>query len=254
MCKTCEFKVIDMRLIPLVMDEEQKTIELPKSLQELEGRNFHEDLLLRAYAHLAWTRRKYGTDCREYKNARAFLSALGKGFAEPFDRSLFPVETGDPYFELKTNALNAIEELSLEFGDRVSSVMWDALAHLATRSEPEEKKSILKEADSLPHHYGVIDTCLHAFGKVYSFSLHCQSTFYRHTKMVLIHNCDCDCSLLNLQPVSGSIIFKLTEEQRFEATQSLFTHMCAESELILNQKLPFEYTITKEAQELLGLQ
>lgn len=244
-----------MVLRPLDMSDVKQNIVLPKSFKKLEERGFHEDLLLRAYAHMGWSARTYeGVDDSKLGNARAFVSAMGKGFSKPFNRELFPVAVDDPFFKLKTNALNAIQELSDEFGDRVTAVMWDSLAHLATRSEPEEKKSILKEADTLPHHYGVVDTCLHAMGKVYSFSLHVQSTFFKHTGMVLIHNCDCDCSLLNLAPVDGVIKFKLGPQQIFEATQSLFTHLLAESELILNRKLPFEYTITKEAQELLGVE
>jgi hypothetical protein len=252
MCKDCELKFIEMVLNPLDLKTIKEKTQLPASFKELEKNDFYPDLLDRAYAHLVWINRR--GDDREISNAKAFISAIGKGFLNPFDRKRFEPKKGDNFFELKTKALNAISELSLEFGNRVSSVMWDALAHLATREEPETKKSILKEADKLPHHYGIVDTMLHAKGKVYSFSLHVQSVFFKHTGRVLIHNCDCDCSLLNLLEIDGEIRFVLSENGKFEATQSLFTHMCAESHLILDEKLPFEYTITKEAQELLGVQ
>jgi len=240
-----------MSLQPLELKGLKSKITLPRYWKELESKKFHPDLLDRAYAHTAWTERTANPIW--IGNAETFLSVLGKGYLKPFDRTLFPFSDDDPYYEMKKNALNALEELSLEFGDRVSSVMWNSLAHLATRSEPEEKKSILKEASTLPHHYGIVDTMLHAMGKVYTFSLRVQSVFFGHTGMILVHNCDCNCSLLNLKRVSGAVRFELNEEESFEATQSLFTHMCAESHLILNDKLPFEYTITKEAEELFGV-
>ena len=250
MCKTCEMKGISMTLFPLDTST-LKEMALPKAWEELIINNFHPDLLLRAQAHTAWTARRKNE--REIGNAKAFLSSLAKGFLDPFSRKQFEPKSGDPYFALKQKSLDAIDELSETFGNRVSSVMWNSLAHLATRSQPEEKKSILKEADLLPHHFGIVDTMLHAMGKVYTFSLYVQSVFSRHTGMILVHNCDCNCSLLNLEPCKGSVEFSLGKEQIFEATQSLFTHQCAESHLILNEKLPFEYTITQEAQELLGV-
>lgn len=242
--------------------ELKKTITLPDPWPELEKAGFHEDLVGRAYAHKAWTERAYGKDMGKGKegtpaqvlNARAFLASIAKGFKSKFDRKMFEKEGIGLSGPLRSRALDAFAELSDEFGDRVSSVMWESLAHLATRENPEVKKSILQEMDSLPHHYAIVDTMLHAFGKVYSFANHVQSVFFRHTGYVLIHNCDCNCSLVNLKKVNGSInILINSEEERFEATQSLSTHMLAESELILNRRLPFEYTITKDAQEVFGI-
>lgn len=253
MCKQCELEGISMALSPLDLSKMRKTVILPQSWHPLEAQDFHDDLIMRAYAHMAWTER---TGNKVWiGNARAFLSAMAKGFAEPFDRTAFDPKEGDPHFDLKRRGLDAAEELSNEFGNRVSSVVWDSFAHLATRSEPEVMKSILKEADTLPHHYAIVDAMLHATGKVYTFFLRVQSVFFRHTGMILVHNCDCGCSLLNLRPLQGSIQFELAgEKERFEATQSLFVHQCAESHLILNGRLPFEYTITTEAQELFGVE
>jgi hypothetical protein len=239
-----------MELCPLELDVLRKDITLPQSWKELEAQGFHADLVDRAYAHTAWIERSQNQIW--IGNARAFLSALGKGFLTPFDKSPFMPAQNDPYFELKKRAIASLQELADEFGNRVSSVVWDSLAHLATRTEPEQKKSILKEVDTLPHHYGIVDTMLHAIGKVYTFSLRVQSVFSAHTGMILVHNCDCNCSLLNLKAVDGGVRFSLGAEERIEATQSLFTHQCAESHLILDQKLPFEYTITKEAEILFG--
>lgn len=257
MCLQCELNSetgVSMVLRPLNLEQlSQDETLLPQKWKELVMNGFtHEDLTLRARAHMAWSNRT--GDATVIRNAKAFLSAMARGFLKPFDRTMFQPQQSDPYFVLKNNALNALDELSAFFGNRVSSVTWNALAHIATRDEPEEKKSILKEANKFPHHYGIIDTQLHAIGKVYTFSLHMQSVFFKHTGRILVHNCDCDCSLLNLQQIDGVVKFTLSEQQLFEATQSLFTHQLAESHLILDEKLPFEYTITKEAQEILGLE
>lgn len=252
MCLKCEKKGIKMPLRPLDLAIARTSVTLPDSWKQLEEAGFHPDIADRALAHLAWTER---TENQTWiGNARAFLASIGKGFATRFDRTGFEPQPNDPYHEMKRKALDAICELADEFGDRVPSVMWNSLAHLATRNEPEEKHSILKEAGTLPHHYGIVDTMLHAMGKVYTFALHVQSVFFRHTGMVLVHNCDCNCSLLNLRKSDGGITFHLNESERFEATESLMSHMCAESHLILNDMLPFEYTITGDARALLEVE
>ncbi len=232
-----------MTLSPLDLTNVKSRLQLPASWQKLEKRNFHDDILMRAYAHLAWVERTENPIW--IKNARAFLSAMAKGFSQPFDRRFFAPQPSDPHYKLKMQGLDAIETLAHEFGDRVSSVVWDSYAHLATRKEPEVQKSILKEQDSLSHHYGIVDTMLHATGKVYTFHFRLQAVFYKHTGMILV--------LLNLKKIDGGVQFEFgSREEMIEATQSLFVHQCAESHLILNSKLPFEYTITKEAQELFG--
>lgn len=252
MCKTCELKGIQMDLNPLEIEKVRKTITLPDPWPALMENGFHPDLIDRAYAYLGWIQRRSSE--REMRNARAFLASLGKGFHAPFSKALFPIDAGDPLFTLKTSALTAIEELAWRFGNRVSTVQWNSFAHLAVRENPEEARSILKEQDLLPHHYGIVDTCLHAAGKVYTFLMETQSVFFRHTGRILVHNCDCSCSLINLEETQGSVDFQIqTEQGIFEATQSLFTHQLAESHLLINEKLPFEFSITKEAQELFGL-
>ncbi len=252
MCKKCELSGIVMELQALNIEEVKKTITLPDSWVELIKNGFHEDLVDRAYAYMGWISKRNVP--REIKNARAVLSSLGKGFLSLFKKETFPLKKDDPYYELKVNALNSIEELSILFGNRVSSTVWNSFAHLAVREDPEKKKSILSEQDMLPHHYGIVDTNLHAAGKVYTFMLQVQSTFFKHTGCILVHNCDCSCSLINLKKIDGTVIFNLQEKNDFyECTQSLFTHQLAESHLLINEKLPFEFSITKEAQELFGL-
>lgn len=245
MCKTCEINGVLMELIPLT-EEEIQSSPLPQFWTE-NLMDFHPDLLLRAQAAMAWAKRE-GFET----NMKAHLSALGKGFVIHFCRSSFEPAIGATFYDLRKKGLDAIEELAIFYGDRVSSVVWDAFAHLAVREEPEEKRSILKEQDTLPHHYGIVDTALHAAGKVYTFMMHVQSVFFKHTGMILVHNCDCNCSLLNLKKVDGQVVFNLQKSEILEPTQSLFTHLLAEGHLILDQKLPFEFSVTEEAKLLFG--
>gem|GEM_PF-2524450 len=260
MCKQCELRGIKMTLRPIDMNEAREAALLPKAWQELLKTGFfHEDITDRVRAHLFWTKRAYSGHPEESAkngNASAFVSALAKGFLSPFERKLFAPKAGDQHYALKNRFLDAIGELSDEFKpeNRISSVLWNSLAHLGTRDEPEESRSILKEADILPHHYGIVDTHLHALGKVYSLKDHVNSVIFRHTGCILNHNCDCDCSLVNLTPIDGKMEVLLPKTRHYEATQSLSTHLLAESELILNCRLPFEYSITKEAQLLLGIE
>jgi hypothetical protein len=252
MCKQCELKGIVMDLQALDVEQVKKTSSLPLPWPELIEGGFHQDLVDRAYAYLGWIQKR--NNPKEIKNARAVLASTGKAFKEPFSKDLFPLEPKDPFYELKIKALDSITELSIKFGNRVDSTVWNSFAHLAVRENPELKKSILSEQDLLPHHYGIVDTNLHAAGKVYTFMLQVQSTFFRHTGCILIHNCDCSCSLINLKKIDGAISFNIKEESDlFECTQSLLTHKLAESHLLINEKLPFEFSITKEAQELFGL-
>jgi len=252
MCKKCEISGIVMELQALNIEEVKNNLRLPNSWEKLIEQNFYQDLSDRAYAYLGCIIKRENP--REIQNANAFLSSLGKGFNTLFDKEIFTLDKKDPYYGLKQNALIALEELSIFFGNRVNHTIWNSFAHLAVREDPEKKKSILSEQDILPHHYGIVDTNLHAAGKVYTFMLQVQSTFFKHTGCILVHNCDCSCSLINLKKVEGSIVFNLrTEEEIFECTQSLLTHQLAESHLLINEKLPFEFSITKEAQELFGL-
>lgn len=251
MCFKCEQKIV-MALEALDIEQTKKELTLPNPWPTLIEQGFHSDLTDRAYAYFGWINKRCAP--REIQNARTFLASLGKGFAKGFDTTMFPIDPKDPWYKLKTNALLAIEELAELFGNRVSTVQWNSFAHLAVREDPEEKRSILSEQNILPHHYGIVDTCLHAAGKVYTFMMQTQSVFFKHTGRILVHNCDCSCSLINLAEVNGSIDFSINDQQGFfEATQSLFTHQLAESHLLINEKLPFEFSITKEGQELFGL-
>ncbi len=261
MCKTCEINGITMELSFLDIpsqDEMQTKLSSIKSWQELFKSAWNEeDLIQRAYAHLVWTERE-AQKCNQphwVSNARAFLSSMAKGFKTPFNPEQFMPKPGDQNFDFKRKVVSAISAASDFYGKRCPSVLWNSFAYLGTREDPEESRSILKEASELPHHYAIVDTMLHASAKCYKLLLTVQSFMFQQTGMVIDHNCDCNCSLVNLLSGVGdmAVIFQIKPEQTYEATQSAFTHMLAESHLILNCKLPFEYTVTKEAGLLQGI-
>ncbi len=263
MCKQCELNGIKMMLrfleIPSTEKMKEELSSKIKSWKNLLDSGWdEEDLIQRAWAHLKWTERE-ALKCNKphwVGNAKAFLSSMAKGFLFPFDKEKFLPKSGDLNFYFKVKVLDAIEDASNFYGNRCSSVLWDSFAYLGTRESPEISRSILKEAKELPHHYGIVDCMLHASAKCYKLLLTVQSYMYQKTGMVIDHNCDCDCSLVNLLEGVGdmAVVFEIKKEQRFEATQSVFTHMLAESHLILNCKLPFEYTVTKESALLPGIE
>lgn len=243
-------QTIQPRMKWVDLAQAKKNLTLPDPWPMLMDNGFHQDLTDRAYAHLAYTK-EYGG----YENAEASLAILGSGFAAAFSRFRFGPTDRDPNYKLKLKALDAIDELSAFYGNRVSAVVWDALAHLACREDPEREQSIIKEAASgtLPHHYLLVDCALHATGLVYTFLLHVNSVMFRHTGRILIHNCDCSCSLVNLEEIGGSIDYRLPRAKLQAATQSVFTHLLAETVKLMEDFLPFAYSITPEAQQIKAL-
>lgn len=243
-------RTINPRMQWVDLAKARQEIRLPLPWPELEARGFHPDLVNRAYAHLAYARKHDGED-----NARAVLAHLGEGFRKPFDRSRFEPAEGDPNYSLKQHALDALQELAEFYGNRISTVIWASLAHLACRSDPEREQSIIREAASgkLPYHYTLVDSSLHATGLVYTFLMHVNSVMFRHTERVLVHNCDCNCSLVNLEAIGGSIDYTLPCQNIIAASQSVFTHCLAETWKLMQCFLPFAYSITPEAQEIKAL-
>jgi len=254
MCKNCELSGITMELHYLevpsieVMVNDLSTIASWKKLFNTGWE--HPDLIQRAWSYKAWLFRTKNE--LWINNGRAFLSALAKGFMTPFSSKRFYIDEEDDFYELKVNALTALQECSDYFGDRVPNLVWNSFAHLAVREDPEASRSILKEADSLPHHYGIVDSVLHAIPKCYKMMMYIQSVFSKHTGRILDHNCDCSCSLINLTE-SGTIEFTPREGSLVEMTQSSFAHLLAESHLLINHKLPFEFTVTQEAKLIPGI-
>lgn len=263
MCKKCEMKGITMRLrylaIPALDEMKEHLASEMNAWKKLFESGWDEqDLTQRAYAHLMWTKREAEETNRPHfvGNAKAFLGSMARGFLKPFNKEDFMPANDDQHYELKRNALNGIEVSAKFFGQRVPSVVWNSFAYLSVRDEPEVSRSILKEAEALPHHYGIVDTMLHGTAKCYKGMMFMQSNFFQATGYILDHNCDCDCSLVNLFAGIGhqSVVFNMGKDKIYEATQSTFTHLLAESHLILNCKLPFEYTVTKEAALLPGIE
>jgi hypothetical protein len=247
---TAKAPAIQPRMKWVDLADAKRTLTLPDPWPALTTHGFHQDLIDRAYAHLAYAN-EYGGSL----NAEATLAILGKGFAAPFDRSRFEPTTHDANRALKAKALDALDELATFYGNRVSAVVWDALAHLACRADPEREQSIIKEAalGTLPHHYLLIDSALHATGLVYTFQLHVNSVMFRHTARILVHNCDCSCSLVNLEAIGGSIDYTLPQGKIQAATQSVFTHLLAETMKLMECFLPFAYGVTPEAREIEAL-
>lgn len=223
------------------LDRAKKEVHLPHPWGELEERGFHADLVDRAYAHLAYARENGGE-----MNALAVLQAVGAGFLHPFDLD------GGLRGDLRGKAIAAIRELSEFYGDRVSAVVWNSLAHLALREDPEHEQSIIKEASAgtLPYHYLIVDSALHATGLVYTFLMHVNSVMFAHTERIVVHNCDCSCSLLNMERIGGSIHYTPQREKVNAMTQSVFTHFLAETVKLMECFLPFAYSITPEAREI----
>src|ERR1700722_1441328 len=90
-------------------------LKLPDPWPALIANGFHQNLIDRAYAHLAY--------CTEYgglQNAEVVLAELGEGFVNRFERSRFEPAPGDPYYGLKMRSLDALVELSEFYRDRIS--------------------------------------------------------------------------------------------------------------------------------------
>lgn len=258
MCQTCTAKdsarqIAGATLVtPKWVDRNTLQLSnLPALWQVLDGK-IGQDLIDRAIAFWGYTR-QFGDEAMQH-NADALLATCGLGFLEPFNADRFRPQQDDPFADLKNNALNALVELAVFYGNRLPAVFWDSFAYLATRDQPETERSILQEAQhDLPHHYTIIDSCLHASGMVYKFLLHVNSVMFHHTGRVLDHNCDCSCSLVNLTTVEGSILFTPEQEKIIPMTQSLFTHLLCETVKLQSLFLPFALGLTPEAAEIMKL-
>jgi hypothetical protein len=76
---------------------------------------------------------------------REVLRQLGAGFLTPFDRKHFEHLIGGPYASMQSKVLDVLERLSQEFGDRISSVVWDSFAFLGTVPDPTIETTILRD-------------------------------------------------------------------------------------------------------------
>lgn len=222
-------------------------VTLPDPWQELERSGFHPDLMERAKAFMLKARRDKFAAC-----AKEFLEIIGHGFRVPFASGRFRPAMGDPDYRLKTDILEALDELSSEFGNRVSSLVWDTFAFLGTRPNPRQHATILSQADILPHPYWAADTVLHGAAKVYSFMFHMQSRVCEKAGIVFNHNCDCGCDVR--EPGTGVVQCFMKPGEFPEATAALLSHLLCESKLIMKDKLPFELGLSPEAAEVMAIE
>lgn len=150
--------MFELKIEPVDLNQ---PVNLPTPWPELEARGFHGDLLLRAKGFELQARRLGFAE-----PATEFLARIGEGFLAPFRASEIVIANNDKDHELKQKALVALQQLSDEFGDRVSSIVWKTLAFLATRPDPLQHATILESKEYLPFPWWVADTCLHGLGKV----------------------------------------------------------------------------------------
>ncbi len=226
-----------------------QAVTLPPPWAALEESGFHPDLLRRARGYMM----KMVRDGHE-EVAKYILTVLGEGFMYDEKATLplqFPLSAHDQYLEVKTKALQALEDLRRTFGSRVSRVQWESLACLAVRNDPYEMRSIISIQAELPHHYAVVDCSLHAIGKVFGLMAHVQTQLSQNAGTMLEHNCDCNHSLVSLAHWGHSIKAPLPEDRFVEATNALFSHQLSEFALIAVLKLPFEMGVSSEAEEII---
>lgn len=228
-----------------VLDSGSPTSALPASWQLLEQQGFHSDLLEIASRYHAQAK-KLGYP----KEAEAFLEPVGEGFLLKFDSSHYRPKKGDPQAETKNKVLDALEELSEQFGDRVSTVVWDSYAHLATRKDVEEEASILDEADTLPHPWYVVDSVLHSVAKAYSFKLHIDTVVFEHASVIVLHGCGCNCSIMPIE-TAGNVDVRLDPGRFHKSTFEVMSHLVSESLLIMAMKMPFAMGFSDDAQQVL---
>lgn len=222
-------------------------VALPDPWAQLAKRGFHEDLLARARGFMLAAER-----LGFHEIASESLALLGHGFEEPFSAEPFLPTENDPDRAFKRNHLTALSALSEEFGDRVSSVVWETFAFLGTRPDPMKEATILSVKQYLTIPWWFADTVLHAAGKVYGLKLHIDSRIFAGTGMVLEHNCDCSHSARAPQR-DGQVSCLIAPHKFKEATAALMSHLLSESLLIGALKMPFDMGLSPEAAEAMSL-
>ncbi len=230
-----------------------RPVALPAPWQDLEALGFceggeHEDIWLRAKGFALKCEREGCSDV-----GSAWLETAGRGFLQPFVKSEIAIDADDPHADIKHRALNALDELSNEFGRRVPSTVWNTLAFLSTRPDPTTEQTIIGAKEGLRDPYWVADTVLHALPIVYGLNFHVNSKFFEHTGAVLEHNCDC-ASSINVPAEARAMHCPLPKERWKFATAARFSHLCGQFILIVKFKMPFEMGLSPEAAEVMALQ
>lgn len=253
---------LDVRLNMIDAENAAKAAKT-KSWKRLQEKADLADLVVRAERmyYLALQERKKGEEGTAFFHRyTAFVEAVGSGLLEPFRADPYRefVRTDGPEHAVKLGVLGALQTLSDRYAGRVPSLLWQALAFVALRDDAFIDRSIIGDAlryrkTIAPWHYTFYDACLHALGKVYSLLLDVQTEISRQSGVVLIHNCDCGCSLVRLAR-GGSVDVPLGEEFHRKATESFMTHVLAEGVLILRDRLPFVTGVGDDAKAALELE
>lgn len=224
-----------------------QAVVLPESWSRLEEAGFHQDLVERA------RRFKLLAERDGYpEKGKGILEWVGSGFAKRFDRSRFEPKADDADYVFKIQFLDAIQELADEFGDRVSSVVWEALAFMGTRPNPHEEAMIPNCQQYLTMHFGLADAVLHALPDVFGLFLHCQSRIFAHAGVVLEHNCDCSHSAKEAK--ADAVVRCFLDPSRFiEATNALLTHLLSNAKLIMVDGYPFNFGLSPEFEAAMAI-
>lgn len=217
---------------------------LPPVWQRLKADGFHPDLVLRAERFSAYMHREGHGAVGE-----KVLSLMGEGFKNPFDPELILIDEDDPYAELKNKIKNSFITLASTFGNRVSSVVWYALADLATRDDPTKDGSVFDHMDQFRYPWWIMDAILHGLGHVYGLSLHVQSEVNQATGRYIEHNCDCNHAVAAMPGIT-LIRANLPKERFKEATAALFTHVLNQTYVIGVLGLPTVLGVSPESEGL----
>lgn len=235
----------------------RQPVRLPEPWPSLE-KTIDPDLLLRARGFMLAAEgirvTIQGETVDMHEVAEVMLNYVGLGFTNSFDPNHFAFRHDDPDFKLKQAMVRAIAELSEQFGARIPSTLWYSLCYLGTRENPQQHATIISQKDKLPFPWFVVDTHLHAIGKVFRLFMHIQSVIHANTGMVLNHNCDCGCDVAPATAEGiGGIMVRLHDTAIGEASQAFLSHLLSESMLLIGLRMPFNMGISPEAGEAIGL-
>ncbi len=136
--------------------------------------------------------------------------ALGKQIAEQFAAGFlaapnfstdpFRPDATDPLFKLKSNYLDAIQEIFERFRDRLPRQLYATLAFLGTRDDPTIEERIPEIEHLLPDgmNWKIADSILHALGVSFRLHFDVQSTINKRTGFILGHGCACGCAIAEM--------------------------------------------------------
>lgn len=149
--------------------------------------------------------------------------------------------------------LNALNELSIFFGNRIPSIVWESYAYMAIRENPFIKEKVYNIASQIRLPWLVVDAVWHSVGKVWSLKNHIDSVIFKHSGLILSHSCDCN--HVTSQAKEGHIINVIIEKSEIEElTKAFYTHFLAELKLLVIDGLPFMLGLSEGIEETLNIQ